>query len=417
MALIVLIESSRPKWILKKLSDNKSYFNTFPFQLASVAALLKENKHDIFILDADNINLTDDEILIKVLSINPDFVGLHAKSYQFNNTLKICRLIKLNNPNINTMVFGQHVSALPLKYKYIDKIITGYDFEVEFLNYINGNTKIKVPYQKLPYPLREGYDQNVYKIAFKKVNSKLKTYTTTTVKFLRSCPQKCIFCENTVLKSRFNIRSVENIISELKYCSKIGIEHVSFAFSSTNFSNKWLIEICKAIIKNEIKISLSGGFNINNITEESLKWFKLAGGEIIGCGIESGNDLILKKIGKKQNLYQIRKANEIIIKTGLLTVYSYMIGNIFETEKTVEETINLSIELDATHSQFTIAIPFPGTVFYNICEKNGWLISKNWDRYYFYYTYPHNLPQLKGEKMVELQKFAYEIHKKKGNQI
>ena len=59
----------------------------------------------------------------------------------------------------------------------------------------------------------------------------------------------------------------------------------------------------------------------------------------------------------------------------------FIIGLPGETEQTIRQTIEFAKELNASSTQFAVAIPHPGTALYEECKANGWLTSEEWADY------------------------------------
>jgi radical SAM superfamily enzyme YgiQ (UPF0313 family) len=66
---------------------------------------------------------------------------------------------------------------------------------------------------------------------------------------------------------------------------------------------------------------------------------------------------------------------------GIKTQAFFLFGVPGETPETIRETIDFAQELNASSSQFAVAIPHPGTALYEECKANGWLTSENWADY------------------------------------
>jgi len=56
----------------------------------------------------------------------------------------------------------------------------------------------------------------------------------------------------------------------------------------------------------------------------------------------------------------------------------FVIGLPGETDQSAQATIDFALKLGLTTVQFSGAVPFPGTEFYNLCLKNGWLKAQKW---------------------------------------
>jgi anaerobic magnesium-protoporphyrin IX monomethyl ester cyclase len=61
----------------------------------------------------------------------------------------------------------------------------------------------------------------------------------------------------------------------------------------------------------------------------------------------------------------------------------FVIGLPGETEETAKKTIEFALKLGMDTIQFSGAVPFPGTKFFQMCEQNGWLITKSWDKWLY----------------------------------
>ena len=103
-------------------------------------------------------------------------------------------------------------------------------------------------------------------------------------------------------------------------------------------------------------------------------------------GVESGDPIVRKKIGKEISEEQIKRAHEWAKEAALIVSSFFMVGNLGETWESVDQTIALAKELNSDHPSCSIATPYPDTRFMEEAEKNGWLITKDWDKYI---TSPH----------------------------
>ena len=56
----------------------------------------------------------------------------------------------------------------------------------------------------------------------------------------------------------------------------------------------------------------------------------------------------------------------------------FVIGLVGETEETAQQTIDFALSLGCDTLQFSGAVPFPGTKFFSLAEKEGWLKTRNW---------------------------------------
>jgi radical SAM superfamily enzyme YgiQ (UPF0313 family) len=112
-----------------------------------------------------------------------------------------------------------------------------------------------------------------------------------------------------------------------------------------------------------------------------LEAMKAANCGYILFGVESGSPKMLKKMKKGITLDKVREAFRLTKEVGIKTQAFFLFGMPGETQETIQETIEFAKELNASSTQFAVAIPHPGTALYQECKTNGWLTSENWADY------------------------------------
>jgi radical SAM superfamily enzyme YgiQ (UPF0313 family) len=98
-------------------------------------------------------------------------------------------------------------------------------------------------------------------------------------------------------------------------------------------------------------------------------------------GVESGSPQMLKKMKKGITLDKVRSAFKLTREVGIKTQAFFLFGMPGDTQETIRETNELAKEINASSTQFAIAIPHPGTALYEECRANGWLTSEDWADY------------------------------------
>ena len=97
-----------------------------------------------------------------------------------------------------------------------------------------------------------------------------------------------------------------------------------------------------------------------------------AGCILISWGIESGNEMILKKAHKGYKMEQAHKALAWAHQAGIKNWGYFIIGLPGETEETIRQTIDFAKALPLELALFHIAAPYPGTPFFFDVIDNGW---------------------------------------------
>ncbi len=199
----------------------------------------------------------------------------------------------------------------------------------------------------------------------------------------RGCPYKCNFCSKPVTGDTWRMRSVDNVLSEWRWlvremrATEIGVTDDIWNMDLTRAK-----ELCRRLVEeglNTVPWVTVHGMKVNHTDLELFQLMKAAGCKRVGFGVESGDEYILKKvIRKSQTLDMVREAFKNAKAAGLQTMGFFIFGMPEETAETMDKTINFALELDPELANFMIAAPFPGTPMYELLEKHGNVFSDDW---------------------------------------
>ena len=129
-----------------------------------------------------------------------------------------------------------------------------------------------------------------------------------------------------------------------------------------------------------MKITWTCNSRVDYVDEEMLRLMGRAGCTLISWGIESGNELILKKAHKGYKMEQAHKALHWAHKAGIKNWGYFIIGLPGETVETINETMAISKKLPLDIALFHVAAPYPGTPFFFEVVENDWFREgTNWE--------------------------------------
>jgi radical SAM superfamily enzyme YgiQ (UPF0313 family) len=368
----------------------------FPVYLGYTAALLEKNNITVKVIDAVANDITIKDIIKCIKKDRFDLVVIETTTPSIKFDLIAAKSIK-ENCNIKVVFVGPHATTFDAQLlkenQEVDFIIRGeFDYaildlckvlssngllsKVEGLTYRDQkNNVIKNPNKPLienldemPIPARhlfnmKKYDSHLYKSpSFLMISS-------------RGCPYQCTYClwPQTMYGHKFRFRSAKNVVDEMELLvNKYKAKEICFDDDTFTVDKKRVIQICEEIVKRRLKIEWSC-FGRVGIDEETLRAMKEAGCEHIRYGVESGAQEILDRCKKNVNIKDIIETFKLTKKVGIHDYGTFMIGLPGETWKSIEQTINLAIKLNPYAVQFAMAIPFPGTEFYDEAKQRGFI--------------------------------------------
>jgi len=325
-----------------------------------------------------------------------DFLGMICFTESRFQCFKFAQDAKRINPNIKIIIGGPHVIGLDIlilvKYYFIDFIVRN-EGEESFLEIIQNKPAKNIlgitwrnsngeTVQNKDRPLTENislyeYDYELINDIFQwkdgEVNMKLRNVNHLPIIASRGCPYRCSFCAS-FNQWRCNYRSIppKELVDLMEsLVNKYNIHYFRFYDALFMGSDYRLIEFSKEILKRNLNISFRIDLRVNTRLE-ALTHLRKAGCEIVGFGLESGSNKILKRINKGVTYLDTITILKNCKKLGFWTIGFFMISLPDETQSDMNATFKLFKYLQVYNLQFFKI--HPGTPFYTEL-KNKQLIE------------------------------------------
>lgn len=373
-----------------------------PLNLAYSASLLEKNGFDVNIIDASAMGYDYEKTLKEIKKENPRLIILNISGVSNDLDLDFSTRIK-EFVESKVAVTGPHLTLMPetaLKRNNIDFVILG---EIEYTvlelsKNLDGFKKINgIAYKKEDKIIRtpnRPFITNLDELPFpafhllpmeKYCYSILEKRPFTTILTGRGCPHQCIYCPYPLGYGNFwRGRSVENVLEEMRLLKEeFKIKSLLFRDQVPTFDMKRAEKLYDSMIKEKFDFEWRCETRIDKVSKILMEKMKKSGCVGVHFGIESGDPVILKKIGKdcNINLNLIKKHFKEAKEIGLSTVAYFLIGLPGETKESIEKTFKLAEELKADDTWFNVPAPYPGTKLHEIAKKENWILTEDWSRY------------------------------------
>jgi anaerobic magnesium-protoporphyrin IX monomethyl ester cyclase len=376
------------------------------------AALLRENGYAVSFFDT-MFEKTPDEAANRLDRYQPAFFVIYDDG--FNYLTKMCltnmreaafSMIEMAKKRGCTVIISSSDSTDHFE-KYIDK---GADFvligegeatllelinavkngetdfsQIEGIAFKNRGALIKTARRKvlkdldaLPFPAWDLVDITPYRNMWMKSSGYFSLNMGTT----RGCPFKCNWCAKPIYGNRYNSRSPENAVAELKMLrDKFGFDHIWFCDDIFGLKPGWVNAFADLVEKENLKFKFKIQARADLLLQENyIKDLARAGCDNIWMGAESGSQKILDAMDKGITVEQIFEATRILKKHGIKPSFFIQFGYPGETKADIVTTIRMINELLPFSIGISVSYPLPGTVFYervkaDLTEKTNWTDS------------------------------------------
>ena len=424
----------------------------FPGGLASIAAKLRQDGHEVLIADlehkTDNTSKTfidNNESHEKILeglaehpvwenykellkNFNPSLVGITAVTPKIASVLKVAAITKEVNAGAYVVVGGNHPTARPqdlLKDKNIDLAVVG-EGEMAMSKLAGIQTagnRLKVlgniihenpvgNLDSLPFPARETLMEL----------SSYRPIDMGMISTSRGCQYSCTFCDVPVQwGSKVRFRSVDNVLEEMEHVQRdFGTEYFSFRDSTFTFDRERTISLAQKIKERLDGVSWECLTKPNYIDAELIEILQGAGCHKIRVGVESGSGEMVKYMKKGATLDDVRKTSKMLNDSGIDWSAYFMLGTPQETAGSMDETYQFMKEINPPFISLTKYTPMPGSAMFDEVVKAGLLDPDSTD-----WTWALNQslqqvfvtkidPDVFRKKMSEIAEYVKEHNSSKG---
>jgi anaerobic magnesium-protoporphyrin IX monomethyl ester cyclase len=354
----------------------------FPIGLGYIAAVLRQKDYVVDVLDLNATEKSDEELGAYLEEKSFDVIGITAMSVQFNAVERIVRIIRERSTESRIVLGGAlAIHSYPVVLAHLDidycalgegetillSLLKNLDRpeQVKGLAFRRDGSIVLTPPQEyitdldsLPFPAWDLFPMDIYI----KNNSDSVTLITG-----RGCPFNCHFCSKNFKGVRQ--RSIPNIIKEIKAMKELyKVKHFGFSDELVVTNERRITELCGELKKLDITWGCQG--RINYATTQVLSTMKEAGCILVGFGVESGSQRILKNMNKGITPDMIAKAIRTADSVGIDYYPQLIFGYVGENEETLKETERLCFKAGMS-PPFNVATPYPGTMLYEWAKAQG----------------------------------------------
>jgi len=208
------------------------------------------------------------------------------------------------------------------------------------------------------------------------------------------CPFQCSFCcinapfghnnvENWDLgRNKFRYWDPDFIISEFDKIREMGIRNVKIADEMFVMNKQHFLKLCNNIIEHDHDFNIWAYARIDTVKEEYLDTLKKAGVNWLALGIESGNTVVRNDVVKgKFTEVNISQLVSKIQDAGINVIGNYIFGLPEDTVDTMQETLDMSIDLNCEFANFYSTMAYPGSKLYLDAKREGWDLPESYVGY------------------------------------
>ncbi len=418
---LLIISPGNNKLIYQDLA--KEYAAIEPPIWAGLLAKYSINKgYNIAFIDQEAQGLSVEQIAEMGLEYNPRLTAVvvygqqpSASTQNMTVSTAICSQFRENVPDTKTIMIGGHPSALPeqtLNCGKVDFVCQGegpatIDALLQLADLNNESYLNKVPglwflsdgkptfTKPAPVTPESQLEETLSGIAwdilpmdayrahnwhcFDHINERqpyASIYTSL------GCPFKCTFCCINAPFGKPSIRYWDPnfVITELDIlANKYGVKNIKIADEMFVLQEDHVMRLCDLIIERGYDFNFWAYARVDTVKDEYLEKLKKAGFNWLCLGIESGSKHV--RDGAEKGKFTGSDIFNVVRKiqdAGIYIIANYMVGLPDDTLESMQETLDLAMELNCEWANIYSGMAYPGSKLYEMSIEKGWELPDQW---------------------------------------
>jgi radical SAM superfamily enzyme YgiQ (UPF0313 family) len=198
----------------------------------------------------------------------------------------------------------------------------------------------------------------------------------------RGCPFKCNWCAKPIYGNRYNARSPENVLQEIRLLKeKFDFDHIWFCDDIFGLKPGWVTAFADLVEAEGLTFKFKIQSRADLLVQENyVEALSRAGCQTVWMGAESGSQKILDAMDKGITVEQIQLATALLKKNRINPAFFIQFGYLGETMQDIELTIAMINKLMPYEIGISVSYPLPGTRFHEkvkeqLKEKSNWTDS------------------------------------------
>jgi len=395
--------------------------------------------YGVAILDCTAESLTHADAVKRIQQANPRLAcfvvyGQNPNSGTTNmiGNSACCRLLKQTCPEITTCFVGSHTSALPmevLSLPFVDLILLNEGvyalhnlLKTDLLNNLDsikgighksgGSPVLNPPEVVVPQECMDhdlpGYawdllpfrdkPLDLYRAHFWHAGFSHHNRTPFAALYTSlGCRFKCDFCminivnrtdnsDGTVSANSPNMRfwSPGFILGEFEKLAALGVSTLRISDEMFFLNKNYYEPLINGLIERDLGLRMWAYSRVDTVRAQYLEQFKQAGIQWLALGVEAANQNIRREVSKGSfEEVNIRQVINTVRSAGVNVIANYIFGFPDDTLATMQQTLDLALELNTETANMYPCQALPGSPLYYTAKTNGWKLPDDYAGYAF----------------------------------
>lgn len=420
-----------------------------PLWCRLLAGYVRDRGHSVAILDSEALELGPEAVAERVAELSPRLAAMVAFGHQPSASTQAmaaaapaCRAIKEASPEVPLVILGGHVSALPertLAEEAVDFACVG-EGPLTLERLLGELERHRPDYAAVPglaWRGDGGVRVNEAPALVKDLDAELHGNAWDLLPMERyrahnwqcfgdlagrqpyasiytslGCPYKCTFCciNAPFGTNRYRMRAPKAVAAEIDLLHKrYGVRTLKIVDEMFVLNERHVAAVCDLLIERDYGLNIWAYARVDTVKPHLLDKLRRAGFRWLALGIESGSTHVRDGAEKSFAQADIVTVVRQIQDAGINVIGNFIFGLPDDDENTLQETLDLALELNCEFANFYSAMAYPGSPLYRIALEKGWRLPESWSGYsqHSYECTPLPTEKLGSEEVLRFRDEAF----------
>jgi radical SAM superfamily enzyme YgiQ (UPF0313 family) len=174
------------------------------------------------------------------------------------------------------------------------------------------------------------------------------------------------------------------IADELEKLARMGVQTVRISDEMFFLNRRYYEPLLQQVVDRQLDLRMWAYSRVDTVRPAALDLFRRAGIGWLALGIEAGNQMVRKEVSKGSfQEVNIREICGTVRDSGINVISNYIFGFPEDTLQTMQQTLDLALELNTEMANLYPCQALPGSPMYQKALRNGWQLPDSYAGYAF----------------------------------
>jgi anaerobic magnesium-protoporphyrin IX monomethyl ester cyclase len=174
------------------------------------------------------------------------------------------------------------------------------------------------------------------------------------------------------------------IANELEKLARMGCETVRISDEMFFLNRRYYEPLLQQVVERDLNLRMWAYSRVDTVRPAALDLFRRAGIGWLALGIEAGNQMVRKEVSKGSfQEVNIREICTTVRDSGINVISNYIFGFPDDTIDTMQQTLDLALELNTEMTNMYPCQALPGSPMYRDALRNGTTLPDSYAGYAF----------------------------------